>query len=115
MRPAGEAPAPAAATVTPAKSANREEAKAERQALLNKRRPLAKEIATLESRLEGWQGELKLLEQRLADPALYSGGDPGLLQTLNNRQAELAKAVAEAEDRWLEAAEALAALPDPEG
>jgi ATP-binding cassette subfamily F protein 3 len=42
------------------------------------------------------------LEQRLADPALYSSPDPSLMQALTKRQAELAEQIETAEHRWLE-------------
>ncbi|HET6719681.1 MAG TPA: ATP-binding cassette domain-containing protein, partial [Rhodocyclaceae bacterium] len=91
---------------------SREESKAERQALLAKRRPLIKEIETLEQRLAGWQGELKLLESRLSDATLYAAGKNGELATLTKRQGELARDIDRAEARWLEAQEALDALPE---
>ena len=93
---------------------SREESKAERQALLAKRRPLVKEIETLEKRLAAWQGELKLLESRLSDSTLYAAGQSGELSTLTRRQGELARDIETAEARWLEAQEALEALPEVE-
>ena len=90
----------------------REESKAERQALLAKRRPLIKEIETLEKRLAAWQGELKLLETRLSDATLYVAGKAGELATLTQRQGLLARDIEAAEARWLEAQEALDALPE---
>ncbi|MGC3962769.1 MAG: ATP-binding cassette domain-containing protein [Rhodocyclaceae bacterium] len=80
----------------------RADAAAERQAKLVRRRPLTKEIEQLEKKLAGWQGEKKLLDTRLADPALYTSGDSAQLQTFLKRQAELANAIDEAEMRWLE-------------
>ncbi len=92
----------------------REDDKAARQALLAKRRPLVKEIDTLEKRLAAWQGELKLLEQRLSDPSLYANPDPALLEPLVKRQAELTRDIGAAEERWLEAQDELEQLPVPE-
>ena len=92
----------------------REDDKAARQALLAKRRPLVKEIETLEKRLAAWQGEQKLLEQRLSDPGLYANPDPAVLDPLVRRQAELAKDIGAAEERWLEAQDELEQLPLPE-
>ena len=91
---------------------SREESKAERQALLAKRRPLVKGMETLEKRLAGWQGELKLLEARLSDSGLYANGKAGELASLTKRQGELAREIEAAEARWLEAQEALEALPE---
>jgi len=92
----------------------REDDKAARQALLARRRPLVKEIDTLEKRLAAWQGELKLLEQRLSDPGLYANPDPAQLEPLVKRQAELTRDIAAAEERWLEAQDELEQLPVPE-
>jgi ATP-binding cassette subfamily F protein 3 len=93
---------------------SREEARADRQALLARRRPLVRENETLEKQLAGWQGELKLLEQRLADPLLYEPAQRAQLQALSKRQAELARGIEAAEMRWLEIQEALEALPAPD-
>ncbi len=89
----------------------RAQAASERQALLARRRPLVKEIATLEERLERWHGEQAQVEARLADPALYTADNKSELAGTLKRQAELAASIAEAEARWLEAHEALEALP----
>lgn len=85
-----------------ARIAAREAEKADRQARLTRRRPLLKELEQLERKLGGWQGEKKLLDDRLADPALYSGGDSTLVQSLLKRQGELAASIDEGEERWLE-------------
>lgn len=80
----------------------RADAAAERQAKLARRRPLLKEVEQLEKKLAAWQGEKKLLDQRLADPALYQGGDSAQLQGFLKRQGELAGWIEEAELRWLD-------------
>jgi ATP-binding cassette subfamily F protein 3 len=61
-----------------------------------------KEIAKLEKQMAGWQSELKLLETRLTDPALYATPDPALMQSLMQRQTELGDQIDQAESRWLE-------------
>jgi ATP-binding cassette subfamily F protein 3 len=94
QRPADEAKA--------ARRQAREQETAARQALLEKRRPLLKEAEKLEKQLSGWQGEKALVDQRLADPALYAGADRERLADLLRRQAELAGAIETAEHRWLE-------------
>ncbi|BAL26707.1 ATP-binding cassette domain-containing protein [Azoarcus sp. KH32C] len=94
-----------------ARKAEREQSAAERQARLATRRPLVKELDQLEKKMAGWQGEKKLLDARLADPALYSSGDTSQLQTLLKRQAELAEWIETAELRWLEISETLESLP----
>jgi ATP-binding cassette, subfamily F, member 3 len=91
--------------------AERAQAQAERQTRLVKRRSLLKESDQLELQMAGLQGEKTLLDERLSDPALYSGADSGQLQTLLKRQAELSGSILAAEERWLEIHEALEALP----
>lgn len=92
------------------RKADREQAASERQSRLAARRPLVKERDQLERKLEAWQGEKKLLDERLADPGLYAAGQSTLLQDLLKRQAELAASIDTAELRWLELEEALEAL-----
>ncbi|MDQ7990009.1 MAG: ATP-binding cassette domain-containing protein [Candidatus Dactylopiibacterium sp.] len=84
-----------------ARIAAREADKADRQARLARRRPLLKELEQLERKLAGWQGEKTLLDERVADPALYAGGDGALVQSLLKRQGELAASIDAAEERWL--------------
>jgi ATP-binding cassette, subfamily F, member 3 len=80
----------------------RADAAAERQAKLQRRRPLLKELEQLERKLQGWQGEKKLLDERLADPALYASGDSAQLQGFLKRQGELGQSIDAGEERWLE-------------
>ena len=91
---------------------SRDEAKAERQALLAARRPLQKEIEQLEKKLPGWLEERKEIESRLADPAFYEAGNGASpqLQELLKRQADLHDWIEEAEHRWLELSEQLEKL-----
>ncbi|MCX7145866.1 MAG: ATP-binding cassette domain-containing protein, partial [Sulfuritalea sp.] len=88
---------PAPATV---KSAPQESAPAVR-------RPLLKESEKLEQQLAEWQGELKLLETRLADQSLYASPETRLLEELTLRQALLTQNIETAEARWLEIHELL--------
>jgi ATP-binding cassette subfamily F protein 3 len=91
--------------------ADRAQAEVERQALLAARRPLVKEIGQIEKKLAGWTGEKKLLEARLADPALYdTGNDSAQLQELLKRQATLQNWIEEAECRWMTLSEQLEEL-----
>jgi ATP-binding cassette subfamily F protein 3 len=96
-----------------ARRADRAQAEAERQAHLAARRPLVKEIEQIEKKLSGWMGEKKLLEARLADPALYSmsnGTGSTQLQELLKRQAALQGWIEEAECRWMTLSEQLEEL-----
>jgi ATP-binding cassette subfamily F protein 3 len=86
--------------------AARKAAKAQESALAA-RRPLQKESEKLEQQLAAWQGELKLLETRLADPTLYADADSRLLDDLALRQNLLTQNVETAESRWLEIHELL--------
>ena len=71
------------------------------------RRPLLKESEKLEQQLAEWQGELKLLETRLAEPSLYESPEARLLDELTLRQALLTQNIGTAEARWLEIHELL--------
>jgi len=71
------------------------------------RRPLLKESEKLEQQLAEWQGELKLLETRLADPSLYASPETRLLEELTLRQSLLTQNIETAESRWLEIHELL--------
>jgi ATP-binding cassette subfamily F protein 3 len=96
-----------------ARKAEREQAAADRQAVLAARRPLMKERERIDRDLAAWHGEKTVLDERLADPELYSSGDPAQVQGMLKRQAELASRIEETELRWLEIEEALEALPEP--
>ena len=105
-----EARCPDQAADKATRKADREKAVAERQARLTSRRPLVKERDQIDRKLAAWHQEKAQLDQRLADPALYAGGDAALLQDMLKRQAELAAAIEAAEMRWLEIEERLEAL-----
>ena len=83
----------------------------QRQARLAARRPLQKELDQLDKKLGPWNAEKAQLDERLADPALYTGPDAGEVPKLLKRQAELTEKIDEAELRWLELHEALEAIP----
>jgi len=93
-----------------ARKAEREQAASDRQARLAARRPLVKAREQIERKLAAWQQEKNLLDQRLADPALYEGGQSELLQQLLKRQAELSAEIEQAELGWLEIEESLEAI-----
>ncbi|MBK6654889.1 ATP-binding cassette domain-containing protein [Zoogloea sp.] len=93
------------------RKADREAAAADRQARLAARRPLLKELEQLDKKLAPWNAEKAKLDERLADPDLYTGPEAGEVPRLLKRQAELAERIDEAELRWLELHEALEAIP----
>jgi ATP-binding cassette subfamily F protein 3 len=80
----------------------RENAVADRQAKLARRRPLLKEAERLEREMEQWQHEKRALDAGLADPSLYAGDGAAKLQDITKRQRELMQRVEAAEARWLE-------------
>ena len=94
-----------------ARKADRAQAAADRQARLVARRPLVKELEQIDKRMAAWNKEKAELDDKLADPALYTGPQAGEVPALNKRQAELAERIEEAELRWLELHEALEAIP----
>ncbi|MBI4985407.1 MAG: ATP-binding cassette domain-containing protein, partial [Rhodocyclales bacterium] len=93
-----------------ARRESRAQAAAERQAALAARRPLLKEAEKLEKRLAAWQEEKAAIDERLADPAIYTSPDRAALEALHKQQAELAAAIDHAESRWLEVHEILEGL-----
>ncbi|AUN96044.1 ATP-binding cassette domain-containing protein [Pseudazoarcus pumilus] len=94
-----------------ARKADRAQAAAERKTRLAERRPLVKEREQLDRKLEAWNREKKQIDERLADPAIYSGTPSADLEALLKRQAELATCIDEAEARWLDIEERLEAMP----
>ena len=78
-----------------------------KESALAVRRPLLKESEKLEQQLAEWQGELKLLETRLADQSLYASPETRLLEELTLRQSLLTQNIEAAESRWLEIHELL--------
>ncbi|MBK5912749.1 ATP-binding cassette domain-containing protein [Rhodocyclus purpureus] len=89
---------------------SREQAAAERAALLARRRPLQKEIARLEKSLADWQAEHATLAAELADPATWASGGSPELAARQRRHNELAGLIEAAEERWLECHDELEAL-----
>jgi ATP-binding cassette subfamily F protein 3 len=79
----------------------RETAASERQARLARRRPLAKESARLEERIESLRREQHEIEAALADPSLYQAGDAARIRELGTSQARVMSELAAAEERWL--------------
>lgn len=69
-------------------------------------KPLRKALKEAEKRMEKLQTGLEALEQQLADPELYSADD-GRARELVRQQGEHRKALNDAEQQWMEAAEAL--------
>ena len=81
---------------------SRENAVADRQAKLALRRPLLREAEKLEREMERWQEERRALDAGFADPSFYADDAGAKLQKIMQRQGELMRLLAEAEERWLE-------------
>ncbi len=79
----------------------RQAAEERREARLARRRPLVRESGQLEKKLATLQKEQGEVESALADPELYGSGDADRIRALTQRRAELASAIAAAEERWL--------------
>ena len=70
-------------------------------------RPLRTRVASLEADMEKIQAELRALDERLQQPALYETGAAAEVQDLMRRQAALRQELAECEEAWLAASEEL--------
>ena len=99
-------PAPAAGHRAAARR-DRKRAEAERRRRLQ---PLRRRLETAEAELERLQAERTALEQRLADPQLYTDDSKPRLKALLLEKAELDGRCEAAEAEWLAAAEALEAV-----
>ena len=91
------------------KEARRQEAQ-ERQRIAELRKPLKKELDTVEKELSRKSEALKALAARLADPELYSSADPDEVARVTREHGELAPQVEELEMRWLELSEQIEAV-----
>ncbi|HEX5091087.1 MAG TPA: ATP-binding cassette domain-containing protein [Burkholderiales bacterium] len=84
---------------------------AEARAELRRRlRPLEKQLAAIETRLAELAREIGAVREALADPALYERPDPARMAALGKAEAQLAEALAHAEEDWLHASARLEAL-----
>jgi ATP-binding cassette subfamily F protein 3 len=93
----------------------REDAKANRQALLAQRRPLIKEIEQLEKKLTKWHAEKAALDAQFADPDFYVAVDRVKSEEMHKQAGLLGDQIDEAEMRWLEVHAVLESLPAVDG
>ena len=91
-----------AAAVKPESRQARAAAHARREDKLARRRPLLKESEQLERKLARWQEEQRALDAQLAGPAFDAGPDNQRYAERLARQAEVARLIEGAEQRWLE-------------
>ncbi len=82
---------------TDSRKDQRRDAAAKRQALA----PLRRELQNAERRVEKLGADKTKIETAMADPALYRG-DNARLVALQRELGEIARALSDAEDRWLE-------------
>ena len=88
----------------------RQQAALERQRIANLKKPLQKELASVEKKLNPLSTELKALDAKLADTAFYTEGDQDEVAAALKRHGELSAQVEELEARWLELSEAIEAI-----
>ncbi len=91
------------------KEQRREEAQ-ERQRLAELRKPLQKEIAALEKRMEKLNAEKRRLDVLLADENTYKDGNKTLLTDSLRLQTDMKKELEQVEAEWLEKQAALEAV-----
>ncbi len=101
-RSAQASAAPTAAAVEPESRQARAAAHARREEKLARRRPLIKESEQLERKLARWQEERRALEGELAQPSPAGAPDTNHCAQHLARQAEIARLIEDAEQRWLE-------------
>ena len=99
---------------TPAVTVNkrevRQQAALERQRIANLKKPLQKELAQVEKKLNPLSDELKALDEKLADTEFYTQGDQDEVARALKRRGELSAEVEALEARWLELSEAIEAV-----
>jgi ATP-binding cassette subfamily F protein 3 len=89
------------------RAARRQREAREREALSQRTKPIAAEIARLESRIAELEAEKKQLEQKLADPSLYQ--DFARARPLLSRFDEITAELHDLLEQWEQAQERLAA------
>lgn len=88
-------------SATPSRREQRQAEAQTRQRLAQQRKPLQQALAKLEAAMDTLNGEKTRLDTQLSDPAIYQSGDSAALQAALQRQAQLARQLEEAEERWL--------------
>jgi ATP-binding cassette subfamily F protein 3 len=99
------APAPTADTRANAKQQRRADAEQRRR-----EKPLRDALRRAEQRIETLKAELATLDARMQQPDYYAGASATEVAAATQRTATLRRELAQAEDEWLGAAEALEAL-----
>jgi len=84
--------------------------KANRQARIQARRPLLKQVEKLDKQLGALQPEKEAIDTKLADSAIYEAANKAELQELLIKQAALSSTIETLEMEWLDAADYLASF-----
>ena len=106
-QPAGEKSAPAAPALTADERKARKRVAAEVRQKLS---PWRKKQSLLESRMDKVQERLAVVEQELADPALYEDRGKARLKELLSEQTGLKRELEGIESEWLDVSESVEAL-----
>ncbi len=94
----------------PSKREARQQSAQRRADLAQRRRPLERELKALDAALAAFQSEKSALDRSLADESLYLSDARETVQLKLVRQAEVGRAIDEAETRWLQVHERLEAM-----
>lgn len=98
---------------TPAPKTNSyQQQKQDRQTRIAQRRPLLKQVAQLETRMQELQSTKSDLDARLQSPDLYETSEKEALQKLLKQHAETQQQLETTEMQWLEIQTELEALPE---
>lgn len=104
-------------TGEPSRKNTRHDRRAERRATADQRereRPLRARVKALEAEVNALSEELKAAENRLADPETYQAMAPDELDQTLASSGKLRKRLHDAEESWIQAAEELETLLDPQ-
>ncbi|MFC3338483.1 ATP-binding cassette domain-containing protein [Paracandidimonas soli] len=94
------------------KAQRRQEAE-ERQRLSALKKPIEKELSQIEKKMDALRAELRDLDARIADPALYSDARREERQDTMAAHGNARKSLDELEERWLDLQTQLEALESP--
>ena len=82
----------------------------QRNHIAAQRRPLEKRLSDIEKKMSELTDENKLLEQSLADPAIYESANKDRLKEVVLKQAQISESLRETEKHWVQTTESLETL-----
>jgi ATP-binding cassette subfamily F protein 3 len=106
-RERADGPAPDPSRSPGGRRDERREQAQERERLAQARRPLRQRLQKLERELDAGTAHLRAIDQRLADPAFYHGGDSAEVAGVLKQRALLSEQVEQLENQWLQLQEEL--------